>query len=72
MLRRDDFGMVSGAPSNNGYTHINAGSNHVCAIHSDQTITCWGWNKCFGQTNAPSGSFIQLRGSGWYYMWSSE
>ena len=35
---------------------VSAGSNHSCAIRTDDTITCWGHNGS-GQGDAPTGSF---------------
>ncbi|MDE0267789.1 MAG: RCC1 domain-containing protein [Acidimicrobiaceae bacterium] len=36
------------------YTHITTSERHSCAIATDETIKCWGWNE-FGQTDAPAG-----------------
>ena len=38
---------------------IAVGQLHGCALRSDQTITCWGWNGS-GQASAPAGTFLAV------------
>ena len=40
---------------------IAAGSYHSCAIKSDQTITCWGYDNS-GQADAPDGQYAAITG----------
>ena len=42
-----------------GYTAVDAGGSHTCALRSDSTVTCWGDNE-EGQTDAPSGTFTTI------------
>ena len=46
--------MVTPDPAG-GYTAITAGSNHSCAITTDQKIACWGDNT-YGQLHEPPGN----------------
>ena len=36
--------------------YVSAGREHSCALHTDDTLICWG-NDSKGQTDAPSGVF---------------
>ncbi len=49
------------APSTT-FKPVTAGGFHSCAVRSDDTITCWGWNS-YGQTDAPSGTFKTVSAS---------
>jgi len=40
--------VTSGALTNKTVTDITAGGGHTCALISDGTVTCWGWNS-YGQ-----------------------
>ncbi len=40
--------VTGGALANKTVTHITAGAYHTCALISDGTVTCWGYND-FGQ-----------------------
>ena len=44
---------------------VSAGSNHNCAIRTDDTITCWGHNGS-GQGDAPTSSFKAVSAGGSY------
>ncbi len=41
-----DLGLVDGVQ---GYTIVRAGFNHVCGVHTDGTVSCWG-DSGFGKT----------------------
>ena len=41
------------------YRILDARSNHGCAILTNDTITCWGWNDD-GTANAPAGTYKSL------------
>ena len=38
------------------FLSVSVGFDHACAIRSDQTVVCWGWNGN-GQSNPPAGQF---------------
>src|SRR5262245_33083277 len=59
--RRD--GLAGPVPAGTAVGSIDAGQNHTCAIRSDGTVACWGWNE-YGQSTPPSGTFIQVSGGG--------
>ena len=44
---------------------ISAGRYHSCALTTDGTISCWGWNNR-GQTDAPDGTFSQISSGGYH------
>lgn len=45
-----------------GFTAISSGANHVCAIHADGSINCWGDNSS-GQASPPAtGSYTSISG----------
>jgi alpha-tubulin suppressor-like RCC1 family protein len=43
------------------YLQVTTGMRHSCAIRSNGTVVCWGYNCC-GQTRPPAGSFTQVSG----------
>ncbi|MHB8838757.1 MAG: hypothetical protein ACYC7F_07365, partial [Gemmatimonadaceae bacterium] len=43
---------VSGSPTI--APHVSAGGLHTCALKTDGTVVCWGWNP-YGQATVPSG-----------------
>ena len=45
------------------YKAIAAGGDHSCAIRTDDTITCWGYND-FGQADAPEGTYKAISAGG--------
>ncbi len=44
-------------------SQVSVGEVHSCAIATDQTIKCWGWNQ-YGQSDPPEGEFIQVSAGG--------
>ena len=38
------------------FRQLSAGQNHSCAVRTDGTIACWGYNNN-GQATAPAGVF---------------
>ena len=42
-----------------GYTFISSGADHVCALHSDGSVACWGENDQ-GQATPPNGTYIAI------------
>ena len=40
---------------------VEAGSYHSCAIKSDGTVICWGYNE-YGESTPPAGRFKQISG----------
>ena len=38
---------------------LRSGGGHSCALRTDGTITCWGWNRD-GQSDAPSGQYTAV------------
>jgi len=48
-----------GANCEHYITQLALGDAHACALLDDATLTCWGSNT-FGQTNAPSGTFLDV------------
>jgi alpha-tubulin suppressor-like RCC1 family protein len=38
---------------------ISAGAGNTCAVKSDGSLACWGWNE-YGQATPPAGSFTQV------------
>ena len=51
----DEFGTVT----IDARQHVSASNGHSCAIRSDNTLTCWGYNRYY-QTNAPTGEFWEV------------
>ena len=47
------------------YKAIDSGSDHACAIRSDDTVTCWGNNDGWRATN-PEGAFMSVSAGGWH------
>ena len=41
------------------YTAVATGLYHSCALHTDQTIICWGSNQ-YAQTDAPAGKYTAV------------
>src|SRR5690606_18275510 len=36
-----------------------AGNYHTCAVRTDGTVACWGWDE-YGQSSPPSGTFTSV------------
>lgn len=58
----DLYGLVSTAPTGNGFVAIAAGLNHAMALRQDGTVVCWGAGTTnagtyphYGQSMVPSG-----------------
>ena len=60
----DDYGQVSGAPTDLGFTALAADQLYNCAIASDGSIVCWGNDGNNQSTNAPSGQYIAMEALG--------
>ncbi len=41
------------------YAQVSAGSFHTCALRTDLTVACWGWDY-YGQATPPGGPFLQV------------
>jgi alpha-tubulin suppressor-like RCC1 family protein len=41
------------------FAQVSAGWQHTCAVKSDGTVACWGYNG-YGETTPPAGTFIQV------------
>ncbi len=39
--------------------HADAGNYHTCAVRTDGTVACWGWDE-YGQSSPPSGMFTTV------------
>ncbi|WP_419946576.1 RCC1 domain-containing protein [Candidatus Poriferisodalis sp.] len=52
----------SANPAPAAYT-VAAGGTHSCAIGTDSTITCWGWNRG-GRLDAPAGTYTAVAAGG--------
>ena len=46
---------------------LSAGAYHSCAVKSDGTLACWGWDV-YGQSTPPGGAFTQVS-SGSNHSW---
>ena len=46
-------------PADMGYIVISSGADHVCALHSDGSVACWGENDQ-GQATPPNGTYIAI------------
>ena len=42
------------------FTSVSAGNNHACAISTNDTITCWGFDLYGQVSDVPSGSFTSV------------
>ena len=65
-LAEDRPGQVGGSQATGpvtGYTAITGGDGHSCALHSADTVECWGWNGA-GQADAPAGQFSAVAAGG--------
>ena len=49
----DDFGQVTNAPTDSGYTAIGVGENHSCALDSVGKVLCWGSSEYGQGTDVP-------------------
>ena len=45
------------------FNAVTAGRDHTCALRTDATITCWGYNG-YGEADAPNGTFNAVTASG--------
>ena len=43
------------------FSQVSAGRYHNCAVKSDRTLVCWGFNS-HGQSTPPEGTFMQVSG----------
>ena len=74
-LSIDVFDLDTTGACGGGAVGVSAGGEHACSVHADGTLRCWGNNRAgqldtptgsdfvqndFGQTDAPSGPFIDL------------
>ena len=50
-------------PASVQFRAVDAGGQHTCALRTDNTVTCWGFNDA-GQTDAPDGQFSALSAGG--------
>ena len=56
---KDGYGEVDDVPLSGSFVWTGAGSDFSCALDDAGSVDCWGRND-YGQTNAPSGSFLSL------------
>ncbi len=49
------YGLGAG-PETSGWLALSAGDSHACAIASDSSATCWGYEE-YGEATAPIGTF---------------
>ena len=47
-------------PVDTGYTFISSGADHVCALHSDGLVSCWGANDSGQASPPPTGTYIAI------------
>jgi hypothetical protein len=61
----DNYGQVSSAPSELGFTQITAGGGHFLALRDDGSIAAWGRDTEHQVSDTPSGTgFLQVVGGG--------
>ena len=47
------------------YKAVDSGVRHACAVRSDNTVTCWGYNEG-GQVSTPDGEFLTVSAGRWH------
>ena len=47
------------------YKAVDSGLRHACAVRSDNTVTCWGYNEG-GQVSTPDGEFLTVSAGRWH------
>ena len=50
-------------PPAGSFTAVSTGDRHSCALRSDGSVVCWGWNE-YGQATPPAGSFTAVSTGG--------
>ncbi len=53
-------------PPEGTFTKIASGIKSNCAIHTDGTIKCWGYDAYF-ETEPPEGTFKSISGGNYHY-----
>jgi alpha-tubulin suppressor-like RCC1 family protein len=61
---RSDTRSLSDDPALPSHT-VSAGGYHTCALRTDGTLACWGYNA-YGQATPPAGTFSQVS-AGYYH-----
>jgi len=58
-----DNGKGQSAPDEGDYMQVSAGQFHSCALHTDESVKCWGMK---GAGQDPTGQFLQVSAGGFH------
>ena len=58
-----DAGDAAVPPPEGEFLSVSAGDNHTCALRTDATVACWGWNGN-GRATPPEGEFTAVSAGG--------